>query len=204
MATSAKRRPRRTQDERRAETRAALLDATIECLVDYGYANTTTARVSEQAGVSRGGQLHHFPTKTDLVLEAVSHLAERRAGRLTAAAARLPRGRDRVTAALDLLWQANTGPLAEAQLELWVAARTEPELREKLVPLERSIIDQTLEYCRALFGEHAEHPDFDRHLALALAAIQGYGLVSTLVTSGPRDRSASWRRRRDELAKLFP
>jgi AcrR family transcriptional regulator len=194
---------RRTQEERRAETRTALMEATIECLVEYGYADTTTAKVSERAGVSRGGQLHHFPTKADLVTEAVSYLAERRAEKLKAEAKRLPRGHDRVTAALDRLWQTTTGPLAEASLELWVAARTDPDLRAKVVSIERGIIDQTAEYSRALFGEYAEQPDFERHLAVALAAIQGYSLVSTLLASNQRDRSASWKRRRDELAKLF-
>jgi AcrR family transcriptional regulator len=204
MPPTANSKPRRrTQDERRAETRGALLDATIEALVKYGYAATTTARISELAGVSRGGQVHHYPTKADLVSDVVSHLAERRAQRLQAAAKKLPGGRDRVAAALDLLWQANTGPLAEAQLELWVAARTDPDLRATLVPVEREIIDQTLAYSRALFGEHAQQPDFELNLALALGAIQGYSLISTLLTSSRRDRTASWERRRDALAKLF-
>jgi len=39
---------RRTQEERRAATRAALLDATIECVVEDGYAGTTTTRVVER------------------------------------------------------------------------------------------------------------------------------------------------------------
>jgi AcrR family transcriptional regulator len=57
---------RRTQEERRAATRGALLDATIDCLVEYGYHGVTTSRVAERAGVSRGAQVHYFPTKTDL------------------------------------------------------------------------------------------------------------------------------------------
>lgn len=65
----------RTQEERSAATRAALLDATVACLVDYGYASLTTTRVVERAGVSRGAQVHHFPTKAQLVTEAVRHLA---------------------------------------------------------------------------------------------------------------------------------
>jgi len=55
-------RPRRGQEERRASTRARLLDATVECLVDHGYAATTTTVIAERAGVSRGAQLHHYPT----------------------------------------------------------------------------------------------------------------------------------------------
>ena len=70
----------RTQAERSATTRQALLDATIRCLVEEGYANTTTARVAELAGVSRGAHLHHFQTRSSLVAAAVEHLRARRAG----------------------------------------------------------------------------------------------------------------------------
>ena len=69
---------RRSQAERSTATREALLDATIACLVEDGYANTTTSRVAERAGVSRGAHLHHFKTRTALVAAAMGRLAERR------------------------------------------------------------------------------------------------------------------------------
>jgi AcrR family transcriptional regulator len=71
-------RPRRTQEQRSAQMRARLLDATIECLVKYGYAGTTTPRVAEMAGVTRGAQVHHFGSKNELVLAALKHLAAKR------------------------------------------------------------------------------------------------------------------------------
>jgi AcrR family transcriptional regulator len=71
-------RRRRTQAERREETRTALLDATIECLVTYGYAKTTTGRVAELAGVSRGAQTSYFRSRAELVGAAIGHLAEQR------------------------------------------------------------------------------------------------------------------------------
>ena len=67
--------------------RARLLEATVECLVERGFAGTSTTLVSERAGVSRGAQLHHFPTKNDLVVAAVEHLTEVRGAELAAAAA---------------------------------------------------------------------------------------------------------------------
>src|SRR5438309_628978 len=68
---------RRTQAERRAATRTALLDATIACLVEDGYAGTTTRRIAERAGLTPGAQQHHFATKIQLVTEALRHLADR-------------------------------------------------------------------------------------------------------------------------------
>ena len=70
-------RRRRTQEERSAETRTRLLDAAIECLLKLGYAGTTTTEIATRAKVSRGAQLHHYPTKQELLTAAVEHLFER-------------------------------------------------------------------------------------------------------------------------------
>src|SRR5947209_4358819 len=129
-------RIRRTQEERSAATRGKLLDATIDCLIELGYAGTTTTLIAERAGVSRGAQLHHFPTKAELVAAAVAHLASRLGEDLQQRAANLPPNGDRVTAAIDLLWERFSTPLFPAWLELWVAARTDPDLAACLHPVE--------------------------------------------------------------------
>src|SRR5580765_2376049 len=86
---------RRTQAERSAATRARLLDATIECVLDLGYARTTTIEIARRAGLSRGAQLHHFPTKIELVTAAIEHLFTRRHQEFLEAFDRLPAGTDR-------------------------------------------------------------------------------------------------------------
>jgi len=126
-----RRTTRRTQKERRDETRRKLLDATVECLLERGYAGTTTTLVSDRAGVSRGAQLHHFPKKTDLVRAAVEHVFERRLEEFLVKMERTPRGKDRVEAAIDLLWEAfSASDSFYPSLELIVAARTDPDLAE--------------------------------------------------------------------------
>src|SRR5947209_11366464 len=102
--------PRRSQAERSAATREALLDATIACLVEDGYANTTTSRVAERAGVSRGAHLHHLQTRGALVAAAMERLAERRGAALESALERLPSGRERLIGGLDLLWAGYASP----------------------------------------------------------------------------------------------
>ncbi len=132
-------RPRRTQVERSAETRARLLDATLESLIEFGYARTSTTAVCARAGLSRGAQLHHFPTKADLVIAAVAHLAHRRAEELRREG--VPGGSDeeRLARALDAIWASFSGPLFSAALELWIAARSDAELRASLVRFERKV-----------------------------------------------------------------
>jgi AcrR family transcriptional regulator len=128
-------RERRSQAERSASTRARLLDATIECLHDLGYARTSTPEIAKRAGLSRGAQLHHFPTKAELVTSAVEHLFARRREEFLRAFRERPAGQDPTEAAIDILWSMVSGPTFYVWLELAVAARTEAELREPVTAL---------------------------------------------------------------------
>ncbi|MEX0875639.1 MAG: TetR/AcrR family transcriptional regulator [Actinomycetota bacterium] len=130
---------RRSQEERSAATRERLLDATIETLVEKGYGRTTTTEIVRRAGLSRGAQVHHFPTKAELVNSAVAHLAFKREQEIRAEFARLDPKADRVSAAIDLLWSGYAGPLFTAALEIIVAARTDPELREAFATLNLNV-----------------------------------------------------------------
>jgi AcrR family transcriptional regulator len=202
MAATPTVRPRRNQAERSAATREALLDATIACLVEEGYAKTTTTRVAERAGVSRGAHLHHFQTRGALVAAAVEHLARRRGDELLAAADELPAGRERTAAALDLLWASYANPLFQGALDLWTHARTDPELRERLVAVERALDRQTIEIARRVFRDAAGRPDFERLLEMSIATIRGLTLLDTLHPGSDRS-GKQWTFCRERLLKLF-
>jgi AcrR family transcriptional regulator len=193
---------RRSQAERSAATRDALLDATIACLVEDGYANTTTSRVAERAGVSRGAHLHHFQTRQALVAAAMERLAERRGAELLAAAENLPDGRERLVQGLDLLWASYANPLFQAALGLWSHARTDPDLRERLAPVERRLDRQTLEVSKRLFPTIAEQPDFERLIEMAVSTARGLALLDTLHPGDGRNRK-QWRYSRARLVELF-
>jgi AcrR family transcriptional regulator len=194
---------RRTQEERRAATRAALLDATIECLVEYGYANTTLARIVERAGVSRGAQTYHFPTKSELVAEALAHVSRRQAREIFTRVERLPEGKDRFDAALDLVWEIHLGPLFQAALELFVAARTDRELRASLLAVERDIDRVIASGAARAFGEEASRPAFHNALELALAAMRGLALLTAARGEDRSDVEARWRATRALLPRVL-
>src|SRR5689334_11304015 len=92
-------RPRRTQEERSAATQAKLLDATVACIAEVGYARTSTTMVCERAQVSRGAQLHHFPTKAALVAAAAEHVLQLRVEEFRATLGGLPAGQERAQTA---------------------------------------------------------------------------------------------------------
>ncbi|MCW2820366.1 MAG: transcriptional regulator, TetR family, partial [Marmoricola sp.] len=98
------------QEERTRAMRQRLLESTVECLVEYGWSGTSTTLVSQRAGVSRGAQLHHFPTKNDRVLAAVEHLTVLRGEELRAAAQQLPSGKRRTRAVLEMFADHFTSP----------------------------------------------------------------------------------------------
>jgi AcrR family transcriptional regulator len=193
---------RRSQAERSSATREALLDATIASLVEDGYANTTTSRVAERAGLSRGAHLHHFQTRDALVAAAMERLAERRGAFLLAEAEKLPAGRERLSGGLDLLWSGYASPLYQAALDLWTHARTDPELRERLALVERDLDRQTLRVSRMLFGELAERAGFEHLVELAAATMRGLALLDTLHPGGARNRK-QWEFCRAQLVQLF-
>ena len=120
------------QEERSAETRRRLLDATVACLYDRGYAGTTTTEIAQRAGVSRGAQLHHFPKKDELVVSALEHVFALRLAELGHAVAEPPRGdrEARLEQLIEKMWPIFKGPSFYAWLELVVASRTDPALQE--------------------------------------------------------------------------
>jgi AcrR family transcriptional regulator len=129
------RRGRRTQQERRDATREVLLGATVECLVELGYAATTTLEIERRAQVSRGARIHHYATKGALLAAAVDHLYQRISDHYAQAfGAAAPHESEalRFRRGLGLLWSIYASRDYVAVLELNTAARTDADLAERL------------------------------------------------------------------------
>jgi AcrR family transcriptional regulator len=142
-------RQRLTQDEKTAETRRRLLDAAIVCLIDRGYANTTTSEIAERAGLSRGAQLYHFPKKEELLTSAVEHLFELKFEEMKEKVRRLTNENDRRAMAIDLMWEISNGRLTTAWIELVVASRTDSYLQKSV----SAANDRIAEYINRSFEE---------------------------------------------------
>lgn len=192
-----------TQQQRRDETRLALLDAAVESLIDVGFARTTTLEVQKRADVSRGALLHHFPSKSELLVAAIAHLAEMRARELKTLAAQLPEERAmtaRVGAVLELLWQCFSGTMFQVAMELRTAARTDPELRRVLATAERTLRDRIFAQAKTLFGPViAEHPGLERAFDLTLQLMIGAAMSESLHGNDARLRDLI-----DDWKSIFP
>jgi AcrR family transcriptional regulator len=178
--------PRQPNPERSAATRARLLDATIDSLVEVGWAGTSTTEVVRRAGVSRGAQVHHYPTKQELVLAAVEHLLLRRVEEFGAAFERLDPEHRTHAAALDLLWEHCFGPSFEAWLELAVAARSDPLLHGRLVDFEKRLWEAALDAFKAQFPEASDDAFARVALRLTFAVLDGL-VVGRLAGTDPEE-----------------
>lgn len=176
------------QGERSRVTRARLMEATVACLVEHGWTGTSTTLVSRRAGVSRGAQLHHFPTKNDLVVAAVEHLTERRGAELAAAVAELPAGGRRTRAVVEMLGDHFSSPVFAAALELWVAARTDAELLAAVSPLEQRVGREAHRMTVAALGADESRPGVRELVQATLDLVRGLGLASTITDDSARRR----------------
>lgn len=195
------------QQQRSRVTRQRLLDAAVDCLVERGWAGTTTSLVAERAGVSRGAQLHHYRSRAELVVAAVEHLAEARLAEVRAEAERLPQGRRRTESVLEMIARVFTGPLFVAALELWVAARTDEALREAVVPLETRLGRETHRLTVELLGLDESRPDVRETVQGLLDLGRGLGLANLLTDDSTRRARVlrQWGRVLDEaLAGVRP
>ncbi|VVE51071.1 TetR/AcrR family transcriptional regulator [Pandoraea anhela] len=67
---------RRTQADRTAMARAALVESAISLLSEHGFAYATTAAIAQHARVTTGALHHHFPTKESLLIAVLDELTE--------------------------------------------------------------------------------------------------------------------------------
>jgi AcrR family transcriptional regulator len=138
MARPALKSPRATgtaepglQAQKSAATRARLIDATIRCIIRYGYARTTTPRVAEEAGLSRGAMLHHFENGGALMQAAMAELHEKRLRAFRRSADNTVHDVHRLVRAY---WKQVSGETFTAFHELALAARTDRDLAGILMP----------------------------------------------------------------------
>jgi len=194
-------RTRRTQAQRSAAMRARLLDATVECLVTYGYAGTTTPRVAEIAGVTRGAQIHHFRSKEDLVVAAIEHLAQQRTQAAMQEFGRIDLSADPMPTVLEFIWEAHQGPLFVASMELWVAARTDPALARQITRVEPLVNSTLIAAIGQLMPEHPDPKAIRNVVYTAMDALRGI-LMWTFVDGDAERARRRWDRACEHLREI--
>jgi AcrR family transcriptional regulator len=124
---------RRTQEERRRATQAAVLASALEVLIDDGYANFSAMAVAGRAGISRGALERYFPTKTDLIVAVTQHAMDTAVAHARQLAAR--KGKRTIERFLLDSEHFFFSPVYRAMIELAIAAASDKALAKKQDPI---------------------------------------------------------------------
>jgi AcrR family transcriptional regulator len=158
--TASTKRPKRNekgwQAEKSAMTRLAILEATIQCLLELGYANTTTALIANYAGLSRGAMMHHFPSRMSVMRAVVDHLHQLRLQEYLDLMVDIDDPQRTLThevirKSVEAAWLYVNLPSFLAYQELLSASRTDAELRQVIDPVEKDFEKQFLDTAKAVF-----------------------------------------------------
>lgn len=122
----------RTQQQRREETVARLLQASIDTIIEGGYARASAAVITKRAGVSVGALFRHFETMGDFMAATAYEVLRRQLETFTKQVAEIPADRPALPAALTILRDITAGSTNAVLYELMVAARTDEKLKETL------------------------------------------------------------------------
>ncbi len=174
------------QAQKSAATRARLIDATIRCIIRYGYARTTTPRVAEEAGLSRGAMLHHFENGGALMQAAIAELHEKRLRAFRRSADNTVHDVSRLVRAY---WKQVSGQTFTAFHELALAARTDHDLAGILIPAQEEFRRRWYSEAIEMFPEwQGDRARFDLALALSQNVLEGmainrltHGLAESMV-----------------------
>jgi AcrR family transcriptional regulator len=152
----------------------------MECLAELGWSGTSTTEVARRAGVSRGAQQHHYPTKMLLVAAALEHLLARQRLAYERAFNELPDSERNVEGALDLLWITFREAPSLALMELAMAARTDPTLRELSIGINERVVEVILETFHHLFPVSLDGQAADTLIRNLFATLIGLTLQNSL------------------------
>lgn len=190
------------QAAKAAQTRARLIEATVRCLVKYGYANTTTPKVAEEAGLSRGAMMHHFENGTALIKAAIAELHEKRLRAFRRAA---DKPVHEVTDLVETYWRQLQKPAFIAFHELAVAARTDADLASILKPLQDEFSEKFNAQAEQLFPEWASSPEnFALAMTLSQTILEGMAISLQTGAMDARKVEPMLRHLERQIAALAP
>jgi len=151
------------QEQKSERARQTICEATVDCLAEFGYSETSISRVVDRAGVSKGALQHHFPSKEDLMASTASYLLARPVEYSDRESARGTRSR------LLAFWDRMTNTQAYlALLEILIASRTDKVLHARIADGLSTSIQDIDQHFLPLYGE-LDEADQDDLLLLMTA-----------------------------------
>jgi AcrR family transcriptional regulator len=172
----------RTQQERRAATVAALLDASIATIAEIGYARASAKVIAKRANVSDGALFRHFDTMGDFMAATAQEVLRRQLERFGKQVAEIPAEVPALEAVLTVLRDLTANSTNAVVYELLIAARTDDKLRASLSDVLAEYSAKICEAARVLPGAEAFPPElFPNLVALLTNTFDGAAIVRAVL-----------------------
>jgi TetR/AcrR family transcriptional regulator, regulator of cefoperazone and chloramphenicol sensitivity len=153
----APRRPANGSQLRADRTRALVIDETIRCILEEGFAAASAKHITERAGVTWGVVQYHFGDRDGLLMAVV----DKGFGELLESLRELPLGsentRDRTESIVTAAWEAFSSPTSMAALEILIATRAmrDPDASGRRGELGRAFVKLGRHIGEGLNARHA-------------------------------------------------
>jgi AcrR family transcriptional regulator len=170
---------RKTQAERHAETHRKIIDATIACIDELGFHNTTIQNVSVLAGVTVGGVQHHFSSKSQLLRGVLEDSFKHMAFDLNKVPIEGKSLEKRVQLFVDECWEHCNSPPFQASMQILRGLRNEsPQELDKWLQVSlSSTVTQGRKFWLKMFSD-IELPKADHHNLLNFVFSSLNGIVA--------------------------
>jgi AcrR family transcriptional regulator len=175
----------RTQQQRREETIARLLDASIETIVEVGYARASAKVIAARAQVSDGALFRYFPTMGDFMAATAREAGRRLIDLGVRKVAEIPAAKPSLEEALTILRDVTSDPTNTVIHELAVAARTDELLRATLRDVMVVYTAKIYELAKITLSSQIDafgEDNFRVLLAVLLNSFDGAAIFSHVVT----------------------
>lgn len=168
----------RTQQQRREETVARLLDASIDTIIEVGYARASASVIARRAKVSDGALFRHFPTMSDFMAATAHEVARRQLELGSKLLAQIPAEQPPLHAVLTILRDIAGSDTNTVWHELMVAARTDEKLRGTLQTVLAEYVENIYQTAKLAPGaEQISEDAFAAVLAVVLNTFDGAAIV---------------------------
>jgi AcrR family transcriptional regulator len=177
---------RRTQAERSEETQTRILKAAANLIRKRGYARFRTAEVAKEAGLSRGAQLHHFPTKDSLVVATLEYVFEQAQVMSRRRASAVNRPRDLIETVIEDAREFFFSEHFMVAIDIVLSTSTNQSVRKQILDISRKARRPVeTAWTVALAASGVANPLASQIVSLTLGLVRGMAL-RTLWDNDPK------------------
>lgn len=163
---------------KRARTRARLIDAAFEVVMEKGFASASLDEIAARAGMTKGAIYSNFADKADLMFQAAMRGALKTEPAYDPGVPLKAQFRELGRSVLALLPRARGRERVQAEFQLYVAS--EPEVARRMAGMQTRFFDEMTQLLERGYGEELAVPA--RSLVLAAQALSTGFVHQYLVT----------------------